>query len=85
MMYITASVLSLISLYFVLKVQGGHSCSQNTLNEHELTISSNVESCSESMDYVVMEATQSLAAVTYPSAKSISGLLTKIVKLHNFH
>lgn len=82
--YEAVTVLSLICVYFVLVVQGMNSCFQNVLYEQKLTISQNIESCSMSMDYIVLEATQSLASVTYPFNQSIKGLLTKIVNITIF-
>lgn len=78
------TVLTLICAYFTIAVQGINTCVQDVLYEQECTISQTIESCSMSLEYVVMEVTQYVDSVTFPYTESIKALLTNLVNITLF-
>lgn len=78
------TVLTLICVYFTIAVQGINTCVQDVLYEQKCTISQNIESCSMSLEYVVMEVTQYVDSVTFPYTESIKALLTNLVNITLF-
>lgn len=78
------SVLELISIYFALAIQGINTCVQDVIYKEKCSVSQNIESCSVSLEYVVVEVTQSVALVTLPFTESLKAMLTNFVNITMF-
>lgn len=82
--YEAVTVLSLILSYVVIVTQGINCCAQSVWYEQKCVIPENVEKCSVTLEYLVAEVAQSVAAVTFPFIDSITPLLTSLVNLTMF-
>lgn len=78
------TVLTLIVNYFAVAVQGINTCYQSVLYEQECIVPQNIELCSPSFEYMLVEITQAVDSVVFPFAESMTTLLTKLVNITLF-
>lgn len=82
--YEAVTILSLILVYLVIVVQGINACQQSVLYAEQLEVPQNIELSSISLDYVMIQLTESVNSITMPLTESLIVCLTNIVNITIF-